>query len=42
MSKNHCKHGVIDQGNIGKDPVKDNGQTDIITFRIILMLHTKM
>ena len=28
--------------NTGKDPAKENGQTESIMFRIIIMLHTKM
>ena len=42
LSKEHFKHGVIDQGNIGKEPVKENGRTDSIMFRIMLMFHTKI
>ena len=42
LSKEHRKHGVIDQGNIGTDPVKENEQTESIMFRIMLMFHTKI
>ena len=42
LSKEHLKHGVIDQGNKGKEIVKENGHTENIMFRIIMMLHTKM
>ena len=42
MSRNDSKHGVIDQGNTGKDPVKENRRKEIIMFRIIVMLHTKI
>ena len=38
MPKDHRKHGYIDQGNIGKEAVKENGQTESITFRIMLIL----
>ena len=30
------------RGNIGKEPVKENGQTESIIFRIMLMFHTNM
>ena len=36
------KNGVIDQGKYKKYSVKENGQTESIIFRIMLMLHTKM
>ena len=42
MSMDHCKHVVIDHVKIGKYPIKENGKTESIMFRIILMLHTKM
>ena len=34
-------HSLIRE-NTGKDPVKENGQTEIIMFRKMPMLHTKM
>ena len=30
------------RGNTGKHPLRENGQTDSIMFRIMLMLHTKV
>ena len=42
LSRNDSKHGVIDQGNTGKDPVKENRRKEIIMFRIIVMFHTKI
>ena len=41
-SKEHHKHGVIDQVNIEKEPVKENGQKENIVFNMVLMLHTKV
>ena len=42
ISKYHLKHGAVDQVNIEIEPVKENGHTENIMFRIIMMLHTKM
>ena len=41
-SKENRKHGVIYQGKNIKDPIKENGQTENIMFRIMLMFHTNM
>ena len=42
LSKEHWKHGVIDQGKNIKYPLKENGHTESIMFKIILMFHTNM
>ena len=39
--KEHLKNCVIDQGK-HKNSWKENGQTDIIMFRTMMMFHTKM
>ena len=46
-SKNICLRMIVNmesliRENIGKYQVKENGQTESIMFRIILMLHKKM
>ena len=42
ISMEQRKNGVTDQGNIGNELVKENGQTESIMFRIMLRLHTNM
>ena len=42
LSKDDRKHGVIDKLKYRKYPVKENGHTDSIIFKIMLMFHTKM
>ena len=42
LSKDHWKHGVIDQGKYGKNPVKENVHIENIMFRIMMMLHKKI
>ena len=41
MSKDHCKYRVTDEGKYRKYPVKENGHTESIMFRIMMMFHTK-
>ena len=42
MTKNNRKNGVIDQVKYKNNTWKENGHTDSIMFRIILMLKTKI
>ena len=42
LSKEHRKYVFIDHRKTGKDPVKENGQTESIMFRMLFMFHTKM
>ena len=42
LTKELSKNGVIDQGKYKTDSWKENGQTDSIMFRIMLMLHSNM
>ena len=41
LSKEHQKHGVVDQLKLKRETIKENGQTYSIMFRIMLMLHQK-
>ena len=41
LTKEHHRNFVFDQGKNNREFIK-NGQTDIIMFRLLLMLHTKM
>ena len=40
LSKEHSKNGIIDQVKYKKNSVKENGQTDSIMFKLMLMFHT--
>ena len=42
LTKEHRKNGVIDQGKKINDSWKENGQTDSIVFRIMLIFHNNM
>ena len=42
LKKEDRKDGVIDQGKFKNDSWKEDGHTDSIMFRIILLLNTKM
>ena len=42
LSNDDHKNVVIDNGKDKKNPVKENGQTESIMFRIMLMFHTKI
>ena len=42
LTKEHRKNSVFDQGKNINDLWKENGQTNSIMFRIILLLHTNI
>ena len=42
LTKENWKYGVIDQVKYKNDSWKENGQTDSLMFRIMLLLNTKM
>ena len=42
LTKNHRKDGIIDQGKHKNYSWKENGQTDSIMFRIMMLLKTNM